>query len=145
MSPRGSFGLGSIANRSWVSVVDDVLAQHVERFLVPGECSSHVLACARLRAFPPAPAHVDAGPQLGRQVDVAHHLRQREPADVAVVGGEGTLLEDRVAEQVGRGRGDDQAGVGQRLPEVGDPLGPVGVAGVEVEDVVVVEIDAVGA
>ena len=97
-----------------VSVVNDVLGQHVERFLVPLERGPHVLAAPRLRAFPAAPAHVHPGPQLGRQVDIADRLGQREPADVPVICGERALLEDRAAEQVRRGRRHDQAGVGQR-------------------------------
>jgi hypothetical protein len=108
-----------------VPLVEDVLAENVHGLLVPVQRGPDVLAGPGLGALPAAPAHVHARPQPGRQVQVAHDLGQREPADVPVVGGERALLEHRVAEQVGGGRGHDQPGVRQRLPERGDPLVPL--------------------
>jgi len=100
---------------------------------------------ARLHAVPAAPAHVGLRAELGGQVEVAHDLGQREPAHVTVVGGEPPVLEHRVAEQVGGRRRHDQPGLVQRLAERGDPLVPLGLAGPELEHVVVVEVHAVGA
>ena len=73
------------------------------RLPVPVQRGPHVLAGTGLGALAAAPQHVGRRAELGGQVDVAQHLGQREPAHVAVVGGERAVLEDRVAEQV-RGR-----------------------------------------
>src|SRR5262249_197926 len=73
------------------------------------------------------------------------HLGQREPTDLAVVGGERPFLEHRVAEQVRGGGSNDHAGVRQCLAELRDALIALGAAGVEVEDVVVGEVAAGGA
>jgi len=49
-----------------------------------------------------------------------------------------------VGEQVRSGCRHRQPGLGQRLPELGDPLIPLSLSRAEVEHVVVMEIDAVG-
>src|SRR5690606_12164315 len=73
------------------------------------------------------------------------HLAQVEPAHGAVVGGEAAVLEDRVADQVGRHHLDDDAGLVGGLLEVGEDLLARGVVGPERDDVVVVEGDGPGA
>ena len=128
-----------------VTVVEDVAAEDVERLLVPVQRGADVLAGPGLGALPAAPAHIHPGAKLGREVQVAHDLGQREPAHVPVVGGERALLEHRVREQVGgRGR-HHQAGVGQGLLECLDLGGSQRRGRVKVEHVVVVEVDPVGA
>ena len=72
-------------------------------------------------------------------------LAEGEAADGAVVGGEAAVLEDRVAEQVGGHHGGLEAGLGQGSLEVlQDQLALRG-RGIEGDQVVVVERDAVGA
>ena len=128
MSPRGSFGFGSIANLMsypWSMTYSD------SRFSPSAYRSSadpDVLGGAGLRALAAAPEDVGLRAELGGQVQVAHHLGEREPADLALVRGERAVLEDRVAEQVRGGRGHHQPGLVQRLAERGDLLVPLGVA-----------------
>ena len=105
------------------------------------------VSCEAPYSAPSRPPHATytLAPELGGEVDVAHHLAQREPTDVAVVVGEAAGLEDRVREEVGRGGGDDEAGVGEALLEALDDGVARGVVAAEGDDVVVVEVDAVGA
>ena len=117
----GLVGLGLDREPHVVALVHDVLPRAGRRPPCSGRARrADVLGGARLGALAAAPADVDLGAELGGQVEVAHHLADREAADVAVVGGEAAVLEDRVGEEVGgRGR-DDQAGVGEALLEAGD-------------------------
>ena len=101
-----------------------------------------VLAGAVLGALAAAPQHEGLRAQLGGQVDVAQHLGQRVAAHLAVVGRDRALLEHRVAEQVGGDHLDDQAGLGERLPE---PLERRLAGRVVGHQVVVVEGDGGGA
>ncbi len=126
-----------------VAAVDDVLAEQVERLLVAVQRGGDVLGRAVLRALAAAPGDVDLGAELGGQVDVAHHLADREPAYVAVVVGEAAVLEDRVREQVGRRGGDHQPGVGEALLEAVDDRRAGVVVAAERDQVVVVEVHAV--
>jgi hypothetical protein len=103
------------------------------------------LALSTSGALAAAPQHVGPRAELGGEVHVPHDLAQRVPADVAVVGGERALLEHRVGEQVGRGHGDDEAGLLQRVLEALHVLGALGVVAAERDQVVVVEGDAGGA
>ena len=98
-----------------------------------------------LGAFAPAPEDVDLGAELHAQVDGVHGLLQGIGAHLGVVAGEGAILEDRVAEQVGGRHRHDQAGLGQRLAEVLLDRFRFGGGGVDRDQVVVVEVDAVGA
>ena len=68
------------------------------------------LAAIVLGALAAAPEDVDAGAELGGQVDVAHRLADGRAPHAAVVGRERAVLEGRVAEQVGRRHRHDQAG-----------------------------------
>ena len=128
-----------------VALVENVGAEDVVRLLAPVQRGPHILGRAGLRAVTAAPAHVDPGPELGREVEVAHHLGQGEAAHVPVVRGEPALLEDRVREQVRGRRRHHQAGLVERLAERRDPVGALLVGVVEPEHVVVVEVHAVGA
>ena len=128
-----------------VALLAHVLAEQVQALGVPVERGPDVLGGPRLGALAPAPEDVGLRAEVRRQVQVAHHLGQREPPDLAVVGGERPVPEHRVAEQVGGGGGHHQAGLGQRLAEGADALVPLGRGGVEGEHVVVVEVHPVGA
>ena len=141
----GLVGLGLDREPHVVALVHDVLREQVHGLLVAIEGRADVLGRTRLGALAAAPADVRLGAEFGGQVEVAHHLADREAAYVAVVGRERTLLEDRVGEQVrGRGR-DGEAGVGEALLEAGDDRVALGLADAEGDHVVVVEVDAVGA
>ena len=124
-----------------VALVADVAAEEVHRLLVAVQRGVHVLGATGLRALPAAPQDVRLRAELGGEVEVAQHLGQRVAADVAVVGGQPAVLEDGVAEQVGRGHLHAQAGLGQRLGEAGQLLLPGGLVG---HQVVVVEGDGRG-
>ena len=62
-----------------------------------------------------------------------------------VVRGEGAILEGGVAEEVRRGHRHLEPGLRERLLEVADDLLALGRGGVDRDQVVVVEVDAVGA
>ena len=128
-----------------VALVDGVLAEDVEGFLEAVEGSREILRRIDLGALAAAPEDVGLGAQLGRQVEVAHDLAQREAADVTIVGGEGAVLEDRVAEQVRGEHGRDHAGLLEGLLEAPDVLRARGIVRAEGDEVVVVEGDAPGA
>ena len=79
--------------------------------------SSGFLRGVGFGALAAAPEHVDLRAELHAEVDAAHRLLQGVGADARVVGGERAVLEDRIAEQVGRRHRHGQARVGQRLLE----------------------------
>ena len=125
-----------------VSLVDDVPAEEVERFLETVERGAEVLGRVGLRTLASSPEHVRAGPQLGGEVDVAHDLADREAADVAVVAREGAVLEDRMREQVRREHRRHEPGRRERVLEAADVLVSSGVIRAERDEVVVMEGDA---
>lgn len=127
-----------------VALVDDVLAEQVERLLHPVQRDPHVLRSAGLRTLPAAPGHIRLGTQFDREVDIADHLAQREPAHVTVVGRETAVLEDRVREQVRRRHRDLETGRVQRLTEPLHDAFALGVRRAERDQVVVVEGHTVG-
>ena len=92
-------------------------AEHVEALAVAVERGADVLGRVDLGALAAAPEHVRLRAELGGQVEVAHHLAQREAAHVAVVAGERAVLEHRVGEQVGGHHRHDHAGLVERLLE----------------------------
>ena len=98
-------------------------ASDVEALAVAVERGAHVLGGVDLGALAAAPEHVRRRAELGGQVEVAHHLAQREPAHAAVVARERAVLEHRVGEQVRRHHRDDHPGLGQRVLEALDVPG----------------------
>ena len=100
---------------------------------------------SRLGAFAPAPEDVHLRAELDAQVDGVQGLLQGIGAHLRVIAGEGAILEDRVAEQVGGRHGHDQPGIRQRLAEVLFDRFGFGGRGVDGDQVVVVEVDAIGA
>ena len=96
MSPRGSFGLGSMREPQVVALVDDVAGEQVDALAVAVERGADVLGRVVLGALAAAPHDEGLGAELGGEVDVAQHLAQREAAHGAVVAGEAAVLEDRV-------------------------------------------------
>src|ERR671910_690378 len=72
-------------------------------------------------------------------------ILQRVAAHIAVVRGEGAVLEDRVGEQVGGGHRDLHAGLAERLAETREDALALARLGPERDQVVVVEADPVRA
>jgi hypothetical protein len=119
------------------------LAEHIQRLFVAVQRGAHILGRARLGPVPATPAHVDLRAEFRREIEVAHDFGKREPANVPVVRREATVPEHRVREEVGRRGRDDKPGLVERLAERCDALVPLGVGGLEAEDVVVVKIHPV--
>ena len=128
-----------------VALLLDVGRQEVEAVAEAVERIADVLGEVVLGTLAAAPEHVRLGAELGGEVDVLGDLGEREAAHATVVGGEAAVLEDRVAERVGGDHRHLEAVGLDGVAEVLDRRGALGVVGVEVEDVVVVERDAVGA
>ena len=138
-------GLGFDSEAQVVALVDHVLTQQIDPFLVSLERITDVLGGVHLRAFAPTPHHVGGHTELGRIVDIAPGLGNGQPSHVAVVGREGTILEHRVGEQVGRHhRGDHSRSIEGRSPLV-ESRPSRRVICVESNEVVVVEGHAPGA
>ena len=127
-----------------VAALEDVRPQDVEGLLEPAQRVPDVLRGAGLRAVAPTPRDEDLRAELGGQVHLVGGLADREAAYVAVVVGEATVAEHRVREQVRRHHRHDDARLVQRLPERLERRLLLRRAGVEGEDVVVVERDPVG-
>src|SRR5262249_42173812 len=98
-----------------------------------------------LGALTPAPEDVSPGAELDPQIDGAHRLLEREGADAGVIRGEGAVLEDRIGEEVSGGHRHLQVVIGERLLELSDNALAIPGRGVDRPQVVVVEVDAVGA
>src|SRR6266508_4043786 len=139
-------GLGLEGEAQLVALPQDVLAEEVDRLLVAVERGAHVLG-VRLAALAVAPQDVDARADLGGHVYVVERLADRVAPHRRVVGGEGTLPEHRVAEEVGGGHRHHHPGLVEGAAEALQRLGAVARAAVRAgrEQVVVVEGDAVGA
>ncbi len=138
-------GLGLEREHQVVLPVLDVVGQEVERVAEALAGVERVLGGVALDALAAAPEHVDLGAELDAEVDRVHRLLQRVGPHARVVRGEGAVLERRVAEQVGGGHRHHDPRVGERLLEVLDDLVALGSARVDRHEVVVVEVDAVGA
>ena len=138
-------GLGLEGEDEVVLPVLDVVGQEVERVAEALAGLERALGGVALDALAAAPEHVDLRPELDAEVDRVHRLLQRVGPHARVVGRERAVLERGVAEEVGGGHRDDDPGVGQGLLEVlHDPV-VLGRRGVDRHEVVVVEVDAVGA
>ena len=82
--------------------------------------------------------------ERGGEGEVAKQLAEGEATHRAVGGGEATILEHRCAEQVGGHQRHDHPRVGQCLVEPVDLLLALGVGRAELEEIVIVEGQAVG-
>ena len=119
--------------------------EQVDGLAVAVECAADVLRCVVLGALAAAPHDEGLGAELGTEVELAHRLAHREATHAAVVRGEAAVLEHGRAEQVGGHHRDDEAGVLEALLQAVDLLLSRRVIRAEVEEVVVVEGEAVGA
>jgi len=97
-----------------VALVDRVLGQRVDPLAVAVQGRAEVIGEVDLGAFPAALEDVDLRAELSGQVHVGHHLAQGVATDRAVVAGEPTVFEHRVAEQVRGENRQHHPGVGHR-------------------------------
>ena len=125
-----------------VALILHVPAQEVQGVRVPAERREGVLGGVGLHTLPPSPEDVGGRAQLHAEVDGTHRLLDRERAHTRVVRREGTVAEDRIAEQVRRGHRHDEAGGIERLLEVRDDLVAFVRARVDRHEVVVVQVHA---
>jgi hypothetical protein len=138
-------GLGFQRELEVIPVVLHVAAQEVEALPEPLGGLDRILRRVHLGAFPAAPEHVDVGAQLHAQVHRAHRLLQGVRADLGVIRGEGAVLEDGVAEEVGGGHRDLHIVVREGLLELRHDPVSLRRRGVDGDQVVIVEVHAVGA
>ena len=138
-------GLGFEREFQIIFLIERIFAQEVHRFAVAFDGFDRALARIRFGAFASAPEDVDLRAEFHAQVNGVHRLLQGIGAHFWIVGGESAILEDRVAEQVGGRHRDNETGISQRLAEIlFDGFG-FGGGGVDRDQVVVVEVDAVRA
>ena len=126
-----------------VSLVGDVVAEHVEGFAVTLESTADVFGCVVFRALTSAPHDEGLRTQLDTELELAHGLAHGVAAHSAIIGGESTVFEDGSAEQVGGDHRHNEAGVGEGLLEAADLCVALGVGRPERVEVVVVEGEAV--
>jgi len=138
-------GLGFQGELEVVALAERVVAHEVERLAETLSGVERASAGVGLGALAPAPEDVDLRAQFHAQVYGAQRLVQGVGAHGGVVGSESAVFESRVGEQVGGGHRHDQPGLGQRPLEVGDDALALGGRGVNGHQVVIVEIDAIGA
>ena len=120
-----------------------VFAQEIQRIAEPLGGDDGVFDSVRFRALTPAPHHVGLRAELGSQLHRPHGFLHGVRADLGVVAGEGAVLEDRVAEQIGGGHGHLELVPLECLLEILLDGIDFGVGGVDGKEVVVVEVDAV--
>ena len=138
-------GLGLERELEIVALRDIVPGQEVQALAEPLHAVAGILAGVGLRAFAPAPEHVDSRAQLRAEVHGAHGLLQGVRAHFGIVGRERAVLEDRVGEQVRGRHRHDKPVVAQGLLELGDDLIALAGRGVDGNEIVVVQVDAVRA
>jgi hypothetical protein len=138
-------GLGLQGKADVVLLVARVVAEEVDALAVALDRLPRVATGVGLGPFPPSPHHEYPGAQLDPEVDRAHGLLDREGAHLRVVGGEAAVLEDGMREQVRGGHRDLHPVVGERGLELAHDPVALGGAGPERDEVVVVQVDAVGA
>ena len=135
----GLVRLGLDRDLEVVALVLDVAGDGVDALAVAVVRGLQVLGRVVLRTLAPAPHDERRGTELGGEVDVADDLAQAVAAHTTVVRRERTVLEDRVAERVGRDHLDSDAGLVERALEARQDRVAGGGVGAERDDVVVVE------
>ena len=128
-----------------VALILDVACKKVEYLPKPLQRIERTFAGICLGALSPTPDDVRLGAQFGAQVDGAHGLLQRIGAHSRVVAREGPVAEGGVGEQIRGCHRHDQPGLAERLTERRyDPV-TLGRRSIDRDEVVVVQVDAVGA
>ena len=128
-----------------VPLIARVLAQEVDGVAKPLDGFDRVLRRVDFCAFAPAPEDVGLRAQLHAQIHRPHRLLQGVGAHAGVVRRERAVLEHRIGEQVRRRHRHGHAGGVERLPEIPDDAIALGGGGIDRDEVVVVEVDAIGA
>jgi hypothetical protein len=137
--------LGLEREAELIAAVDAEARQPVQGIAEALQREQRILAGLGLDTLAPTPEHVGRGAELDAELDRARRLLQGEGAHAGVVAREGAVLEDRIAEEIGRRHRHDDPVVAQRLLELGDDRVALLRTGVDRHEVLVVEIDAVGA
>ncbi len=128
-----------------IALLAHVFAEEVERLAEALERVARRLCGVGLDTLATSPEDVEGRADLGAQVDAPHDLLERVTTHLAVVGGERTVLEDRMGEEVRGGHRDLHAGLVERLRELALDALALGLVRAGRQQVVVVEADAVGA
>jgi alanine racemase len=138
-------GLGLEGEFVSESPVDAVLAEEVDGFAEALDGFDGGFGGVGFGAFAAAPEDVNLRAAFGAEFHGPHGFLDGIGADLGVVAGERAVFEDRIAEEVGGGHGDEKAVGIEGLFEIPDDLIALGACGVDGDEVVVVEIDAVRA
>jgi hypothetical protein len=125
--------------------VADVGAQEIQRLSDSPESLDGVLRGVDLGALPAAPEDVEAGAQLDAEINGAHRLLQRVGADVRIVRGERAIAKDGIREEIRRRHWHAQPGVGDGPAKVANQPITLRRAGIDRHEVIVMQVDAVGA
>ena len=141
--PDASGVVGRVGGR--VPPVVGVGPEEVQRLAEPCQRGDHVAAGVDLGPLAASPEHVGPGAELGPEVDGRHRLLDGVGADGRVGVRERAVAEGGVREQVRRRHRDDEPSLVERLAEAADDPVALGRRGVEGDEVVVVQVDAVGA
>ena len=105
-----------------VPLFGDVRATRVDRLRVTIERGGNVFRGVALHTLATTPHHVHGGTDLRTEVDPVDGLAQRVPANLRIVGREGTIFENRLREQVGGGHRRAYAGLFERALKPLDDL-----------------------
>ena len=143
MSPRGSFGFGSMAKRieyPW-SMTYSARRSSPSRYRSSAARTSFP-ASASDPSRPPQKTYVSA-PRIRGEVEPAHHLAQRVSAHPTVIRGERAFLEHRMCKEVGRRHRHDKPGIIHRSTESFDEALAFRLFTIERDEIVVVERHAV--
>ena len=138
-------GLGFQREAVAVALRLAVGGQEVQAVAEPRQGVEQLAPGVHLAPLAPAPEHVGFGAQLVAEVHAVHGLLQRVGPHPRVGARKGAVLEGGVAEQVGGRHRHLQAGVVQRLLEVAHDAVALPGRGVDGHQIVVVQVDAVGA
>ena len=141
----GLIGLGLDGEADVVALVLDVSGEEVQCLAVALERVLRLLGCGGLHALAASPEDVRRRAELGGHVEIAHGLGEGVATYVAIVGGEGAVLEERMPEEIGGGHRADDAGLVERLLEAIELSAALGLGRPPRHEVVVVEAHTPGA
>ena len=141
----GFVGFGFEGEAVVVIVVHGVFAHEVEGIAEAFEGVGGVFAGVGFGALAAAPEDEGLGAEFGAEVHGGHGFLEGVGADAGIAGGGGAVFEDGVREEVAGGHGDGEVVVFEGFFEVLEDAGALGGGGVDRHEVIVVEVDAVGA
>ena len=136
-------GFGFQGKLQIILLIQDIITQEVYRLSVALNGFHRVFTRIRFSALTPTPENVDFRSKFHAQVDGVHRLLESIRAHPGVVGCERAVFENGITKQVGGRHRDDQTGFLEGNLEVPDNAIPFGGGGVDRDQIVVVEVDAV--